>query len=250
MINAFLQKLALSPFYYTLLYQASTVGTLVINPLFYVFPQDDYARWEDVQFMVGDALLVSPVVNKGRTSVLAYFPKGTTKTVWYDWFTGGVVSYGGGTLNLTAPLDFTNIHQLGGTIVPYHPHPINNTQATRLTPYALRVALDSNFTAHGSLYADDGESVVVGSSYTQIQYNVSSSQTLAATVVNAGYPGDPGSNFVISEVILSGLEGAVQAVEVNGHSYSYFVYSPQNNVMSVSKLNLKVNSAWTIQWYI
>ncbi len=44
MIDAFLQKLALSPFYYTLLWQASTTGTLVINPLFYVFHQVQQAH--------------------------------------------------------------------------------------------------------------------------------------------------------------------------------------------------------------
>jgi alpha-glucosidase (family GH31 glycosyl hydrolase) len=112
MISAFLQKLSLSPFYYTLLYQASTVGTLVINPLFYVFPQvnceaidvcqqnlckiyhntqriffcmfffnmvsnplqDNNAQQQDIEFMVGTALLVSPVVAEGMNTTRAYFP--------------------------------------------------------------------------------------------------------------------------------------------------------------------------------
>lgn len=75
MINAFLQKLALSPLYYTLLWHASTKGTLVLNPLFYVFPQDDGAAQIDVQFMVGTALLISPVVEQGKYEVEVYFPK-------------------------------------------------------------------------------------------------------------------------------------------------------------------------------
>lgn len=75
MINAFLQKLSLSPLYYTLLWQASTVGTLVINPLFFVFPQDDNASKEMIQFMVGSALMVSPVVVETKVNVTVYFPQ-------------------------------------------------------------------------------------------------------------------------------------------------------------------------------
>lgn len=34
--------------------------------------------------MVGDALLVSPVLQQGATSVEAYFPQGTWHSLWDD----------------------------------------------------------------------------------------------------------------------------------------------------------------------
>jgi alpha-glucosidase (family GH31 glycosyl hydrolase) len=41
--------------------------------------------------MVGEALLVSPVLDQGATSVDAYFPAGTWHSLWDD---GGVVMAG------------------------------------------------------------------------------------------------------------------------------------------------------------
>eukprot|EP00026_Physarum_polycephalum_P001333 Phypoly_transcript_01334.p1 GENE.Phypoly_transcript_01334~~Phypoly_transcript_01334.p1 ORF type:complete len:685 (+),score=83.12 Phypoly_transcript_01334:1328-3382(+) len=246
MISAFLQKLSLSPYYYTLLYQASTVGTLVINPLFYVFPQDNNAQAQDVEFMVGTALLVSPVVAEGVNTTKAYFPQGTAKTMWYDWFSGDFVSNGNETLTLSAPLDFTNIHILGGSIVSYHPQPINNTQLTRLTPYALKVALDSAGNAQGSLYVDDGESVSVGNAYTLVNYTVTE-QVLLANIKNAGYPGDEGAKFYVEEISFYGVAHPVTSVSVNGQQ-TPFIFYPSSYVLVVSGLQLHITSSWRVEW--
>lgn len=42
--------------------------------------------------MMGDALLVSPILYEKTTTVRAYFPKGT----WYDFYTGNVVDASAG----------------------------------------------------------------------------------------------------------------------------------------------------------
>lgn len=73
---------------------------------------------------------------------------------------------------LAAPLDTVNIHLKGGSIVCYHPSPKNNTQATRLTSYALRIGLDGDGNATGVLYVDDGETIDVGSVYTLVCNNI------------------------------------------------------------------------------
>lgn len=69
--------------FYTLHRTAHEQGTPVMRPLWLNYPEDASTHRMDRQVMVGDALLVSPVLEQGARSVKAYFPGGTT---WYDMF--------------------------------------------------------------------------------------------------------------------------------------------------------------------
>ena len=71
---------------YTLHRIAHEKGTPVMRPLWLNYPKDASTHQMDWQVMVGDALLVSPVLEQGLKSVKAYFPGGTT---WYDVFDEG-----------------------------------------------------------------------------------------------------------------------------------------------------------------
>ena len=60
----------LLPYYYTLFYKASrpvtnTPSATVTRPLFFEFPHDVKTHYIDSQFMVGGALMISPVVEEG-----------------------------------------------------------------------------------------------------------------------------------------------------------------------------------------
>jgi alpha-glucosidase (family GH31 glycosyl hydrolase) len=55
-----------------------------------VFP-DDRETWDiSDQFMIGDSLLVAPVIEEGARSRSVYFPRGT----WYNVWTGESVQGG------------------------------------------------------------------------------------------------------------------------------------------------------------
>ena len=63
------------------------------------FP-DDTETWDlSDQFMIGDSLMVAPVVSEGATTKSVYFPAGT----WYDVWTGDPVE-GGRRIDVDAPL--------------------------------------------------------------------------------------------------------------------------------------------------
>lgn len=79
MRQALLTRYTLLPYLYTLFYQAHTTGSLVAAPLLYAFPTVPETWAIDRQFLWGEGLLVSPVLEEGATSVSAYFPPG----VWY-----------------------------------------------------------------------------------------------------------------------------------------------------------------------
>ncbi|MGD8823990.1 MAG: glycoside hydrolase family 31 protein [Myxococcales bacterium] len=83
----------------TLASEAENTGAPILRHLMLVFP-DDRDTWNiSDQFMIGDALLVAPVVEEGAASRSVYFPEGT----WYDVWTGESIE-GGQRLMVDAPI--------------------------------------------------------------------------------------------------------------------------------------------------
>lgn len=68
-------RYSLLPYYYTLFYYAhrpvvatAPPAATVTRPLFFEFPSDPKTYGIDKQFMVGNGLLISPVLNQGSTT--------------------------------------------------------------------------------------------------------------------------------------------------------------------------------------
>ncbi len=101
------------PYFYTLFYKAHVYGNQVIKALYQEFPKDKNCRTIDRQFLVGSAFLVTPVLDRGKTTVDAYLP---TSSKWYSYYDGSSVQTGN--VNLNAPLNFINLHVRGGFILP------------------------------------------------------------------------------------------------------------------------------------
>ena len=62
----------LHSYYYTLLRHVHTRGGMLMRPLFYEFPHDPATYSIDRQFMIGPALLVTPVLAPGQGIVSGY----------------------------------------------------------------------------------------------------------------------------------------------------------------------------------
>lgn len=84
-----------------LMKEAHEDGTPIMRTLFYEFPEDD-KTWEvDNTYMLGDEILVAPIMNYKDRSRKVYLPKGHT---WENIFNG--VSYKGGeTYEIECPLE-------------------------------------------------------------------------------------------------------------------------------------------------
>ncbi|XP_078603226.1 sucrase-isomaltase, intestinal-like [Branchiostoma floridae x Branchiostoma japonicum] len=78
-----LTRYRLLPYLYTLFYEAHTKGSTVVRPLLHEFRTDRNAWTVDRQFLWGPALLISPVLEQGATSVTAYMPDAR----WFDYYT-------------------------------------------------------------------------------------------------------------------------------------------------------------------
>jgi alpha-glucosidase len=147
----------LMDYLYTAFHQASTDGTPVVSPLFFKYPNDTNTFPIDLQFLFGPSILVSPVTDENSTSVSIYLPKDQ----FYDFATLAPVQGHGGAVQLTG-VNFTSIplHIRGGAILPMREKSAMTTKALRGQDFELVVAPGTDGSATGSLYVDDGVSLV------------------------------------------------------------------------------------------
>lgn len=154
-------RYSLLPYMYTLLHDAHMSGNTMMRALAWEFPHEKFLREVNNQFLLGPSLLVTPVLVPNTSIVNGVFPGIGQGTRWYDWYTLSEVTGVEPRENVTmaAPLEHINLHIRGGSIIPMQ-EPGCTTIATRKNPWSLLVALGNYDQAEGTLYLDDGESIV------------------------------------------------------------------------------------------
>ena len=142
----------LLPFMYTTLEEAHRTGSPLFRPLVLNYQDDPNTYNLDDQFMIGDDLLVAPVVKPDVTKRLVYLPKG----LWYDYWT--TKRYEGGTMiSIDAPLETVPIFVRAGAIIPTGPE-MNYVGEKHTDPITFNIYPDNKGQASVTLYEDDGVS--------------------------------------------------------------------------------------------
>lgn len=152
--NILQTRYKLLPYLYTLMYQAHVGGSTVVRPLLHEFFEDKATWGIDRQFLWGAALMITPALDEGVTTVRAYIPDSR----WYDWFTGERLFKRLSWIQMLTPLDHINVHVRGGYIIPWQEHGIS-THYSRKNYLGLVVAMNDNNAAKGQLFWDDGQSI-------------------------------------------------------------------------------------------
>ncbi|KAK4187445.1 putative alpha/beta-glucosidase agdC [Podospora australis] len=141
---------------YTSQWRASVDGTPVASPLWFKYPRDQNTFGIQTQWFLGDALLVSPVVDDDSDSVNFYMPD----DVFYDFWTLEKNKYSGMMHRAdNVPLDTIPLHIRGGTILPMRVKSAKTTAEVRNQNFTLIVAPGRDGTAKGELFLDDGISL-------------------------------------------------------------------------------------------
>jgi alpha-glucosidase len=143
----------LLPFMYTTLENAHRTGVPLFRPLVLNYQADSNTANLDDQFMVGDDLLVAPVLRPDVSSRRVYLPAG----LWYDFWTTGKTYAGGTMIMADAPLETVPMYVRGGAIIPMWPE-MNWVGEKPVDPVTFVVYPDENGSASTSLYEDDGTS--------------------------------------------------------------------------------------------
>lgn len=236
------------------MYQQSVDGTPLISPLWYLYPTDAQTFGIDLQFFFGLDVLVSPVTMENETTVDVYLPDDQ----FYDFFTYAPVRGHGSTITLS-DVDFESIpvHIRGGSILPLRIESANTTTALRTKDFNLVIAPGLQGTAQGSLYLDDGNSLIQNST-SQITFSYAgatdagnrshSNSTSFAMDGQFGY--DMGS-VKVAQVVVLGWTAEPKGVEANGQNINKnnYAYNATASTLTVKvgaslmqKLNMNIST--------
>ncbi|MFD7614756.1 TIM-barrel domain-containing protein [Streptomyces sp. NPDC059828] len=110
---ALLERERLHPYFVTLAQVARLTGAPYVRPLWWNAPRDRALRDCGDAFLLGDALLVAPVLERGADRRAVRLPRG----MWYDTVTGQAHE-GPGQVLLDAPLSRIPVLARAGAVVP------------------------------------------------------------------------------------------------------------------------------------
>ncbi|RUS15247.1 hypothetical protein BC937DRAFT_92702 [Endogone sp. FLAS-F59071] len=131
-------RYSLLPYRYTLFYRASTRGTTVLEPMFFVFRRPTGLTVNSLSVTVYSSALPCRTI---RYTCL-YLPP--------DEFPTGLRVSQTGWIKLDAPIDHIPLHVRGGVIILMYTSPQMTTFETkRLSAVKLPIALDANGEAEG-----------------------------------------------------------------------------------------------------
>jgi alpha-glucosidase len=142
----------LLPFLYTTLEESARNGVPLFRPLLLNYQGDADTLNLDDQFMIGNDLLVAPVLRRDLTSRMVYLPKGT----WIDYWTGKSI-VGPVMFRADAPLETVPMYVRAGSIIPMAPE-MNYVGEKPVDPMTFAVYPDATGRASTALYEDDGVS--------------------------------------------------------------------------------------------
>jgi alpha-glucosidase len=110
---ALLERRRLLPYFVTLAHLARRTGAPYARPLWWGAPHDRELRDCEDAFLLGDALLVAPVLEPGRDRRTVRLPRGR----WYDTATGRAYE-GPGKVVVEAPLSRIPVLARAGAVLP------------------------------------------------------------------------------------------------------------------------------------
>ncbi|MGB9178326.1 MAG: TIM-barrel domain-containing protein, partial [Pyrinomonadaceae bacterium] len=142
----------LLPFLYTTLEEAHRTGVPLFRPLMLNYQDDESTLNLDDEFMIGNDLLVAPVLQPNQTSRMVYLPEGA----WYDYWTNK--KYQGHTMiRADAPLETVPMFVRAGAIIPLWPE-MKYTGEFPIDSIVFQIYPDAQGRASTTLYEDDGTS--------------------------------------------------------------------------------------------
>jgi len=144
-------RMRLLPYLYALFREAELSGAPVWRPLFFEFPNDPASADVEDQVMLGPALLVAPVLERGARERELYLPPGT----WLDLHDDSR-HVGPKRLRVPAPLERLPLFARGGSVIPTR-SPVRHAGETPAEPLVLEVFPGGD--SEAELYEDDGESL-------------------------------------------------------------------------------------------
>ncbi len=106
----------LLPYLYTAFYQYVEEYTPMLRPISYYDQSDSDTLYRVGEFMLGDHMLVCPVLEPNVESIFVYLPQG----IWYDFRTNTRME-GGKECKVDAPVEHIPVFIREGAVIPFYP---------------------------------------------------------------------------------------------------------------------------------
>ena len=237
---AIAKRYELLPSLYSHMAQSAATGEPAVRALWYefegVFEQTkDFAH----QFLFGDNLLVSPVLEPNVTEIQALFPAAGGK--WRSVFDYNAlnVEYDKN-VTVPAPLSTINVHLRPGSVLLTHSQPAYTVYETAQSPYGLIVNLDDQGEAKKSFYLDDGMTPAPTP-------NSTLSVKAGSNTVNGSLEGDFKPTQKLGHVVILDVKQKPSDVKM-GSASANFTYDEQKALLNVTALDADLSSNWSLSW--
>jgi len=234
------------PYMYTAFRENELHGVPIVRPLWMHFEKDVNTFGIDDAFLLGENLLVHPVVQAGATSQTVYFPRSSANDFWYDIETHQIYD-GGASVSVPAPVEKLPFFHRSGSIIPKRYRMRRSAVFTLNDPISLEILPDKNGEAHGSLYLDDGQTnKYLNGDYIQADITYQR-KTLNYKIVDGSHD----TKVWLERVVIYQFTSKPQRVEARLNDDSavslQFKYYPDNQVLVIRKPGFNLAKNWTIK---
>jgi alpha-glucosidase len=198
----------LLPYFYDILKNTEETGLPLMRPLFMHYQNDEKVYEINDEFLVGENILVAPVIEQGKTARIVYLPEG----IWIDYWTGEVYE-GKNYIIKEAPLDTCPIYIKEGSIIPNY---VDQNYVGEKEMYSLILDVYPGFGEYNH-YVDDGESFEYRNGcYSLYKFKMDKGERLTINVskLNDGYDDYKTFNFKINNI-------STDEIKVNGESVEF-----------------------------
>lgn len=143
----------LMPFLYTQVWDTCQTGHPFVRPLFWQDSNDSHLWDIDDSFMVGDSLLVAPILEEGSTTRKVFLPRGEWYNFWntIDNEKDTLFSNGPVMIEIATQLQRIPLLVRAGTMIPM------DIEGKIHLHFYLIITSDNQLVAHGTLYSDAGD---------------------------------------------------------------------------------------------
>ncbi len=143
----------LLPYNYTLAFQNSQTGAPLMRPLLFEETNNEQVLTNASTYLWGNDFLVTPITEKGATSVKMYFPK---TNHWFNFYTDEKVT-GGQTEKIKTKENSIPTYVRGGAFIPMA-KPMQSTDEYKGAIFDLHYYFDASVAkSNRKLYNDDGK---------------------------------------------------------------------------------------------
>ena len=254
--NAIRTRYNYLPLWYTL-FAANSLGAKAgfpveqsgppMRPMWWHFPEHSDADTNERQWMVGNSLLVAPVLDDAVVSHSFYLPSGEN---WYDLYAPGAEGMqvnSNGQMEFDVNLSRMLVFQRGGSIVPKWERRRRSSAAMSSDPFTLVVALDKDRSAEGQLYLDDGRSYDHESGAYILRHFSYQQDILNAKTVSGGEKDFVGKNAVVERIVILGYGKKAPKKITAGSTEVQFVLAETSGALIVQRVQLSAGlGEWTL----